>query len=276
MTDEPFKVRASSWGSLFDCAHRWEGTHILKIRGTSSPRSLLGTAIHAATAHYDNARLQGDMEYALQDAGEVFIGELDNPREPVSWRGSDLTRADAERIGLTLVGRYASQIAPRFNYTAVEMTLKPMVIDCGSGVKIELTGSMDRARVIGWEGGVGIADIKTGARATQWDEAGRNVIAKTKGFGAQIGTYELLYEHTTGEVVTAPGEIIGMNTGSKPEIAVSEIKDARRLLVGTEHSPGLLQYASAMFRTGLFPPNPSSVLCSERFCNRWSTCPYHD
>ncbi|EMI4895455.1 PD-(D/E)XK nuclease family protein, partial [Pseudomonas aeruginosa] len=25
-------VRASSWGALFDCAFRWEGVHLLKMR----------------------------------------------------------------------------------------------------------------------------------------------------------------------------------------------------------------------------------------------------
>lgn len=29
MQPNVFTVRASSWGRLFDCAHAWEGTHIL-------------------------------------------------------------------------------------------------------------------------------------------------------------------------------------------------------------------------------------------------------
>ncbi|MCT7340572.1 hypothetical protein P4129_07095 [Pseudomonas aeruginosa] len=30
-------VRASSWGALFDCAFKWEGVHLLKMRSPSSP-----------------------------------------------------------------------------------------------------------------------------------------------------------------------------------------------------------------------------------------------
>ena len=34
-----FTVRASSWGRLFDCAHAWEGTHILGMRKASGMRA---------------------------------------------------------------------------------------------------------------------------------------------------------------------------------------------------------------------------------------------
>jgi hypothetical protein len=270
---DTFKVRASSWGSLFDCPHRWEGTHIMKLRKASGPRAALGTAIHAGTAHYDTIRTNGEDPDPME-AGQVLVDALHHPRDEVDWKADrDLTIKDAERIGLTLLSRYCNDIAPRFHYTAVEMETKPLVIDCGGGVEIELTGTMDRARAIADEWGVRIADLKTGVRATSRDDKG-NIVARTKGFGPQLGTYELLYEHTTGEPVTGPGEIIGMNTG-KPEVAVGEIKDARKLLVGTDESPGLLQYAAVMFRTGLFPPNPQSTLCSEKYCARWAQCNHH-
>jgi hypothetical protein len=50
-----FKVRASSWGRLFDCAYAWEGTHILGLKKASGLRAQLGTAIHASTAAFDLA-----------------------------------------------------------------------------------------------------------------------------------------------------------------------------------------------------------------------------
>lgn len=271
----PFKVRASSWGSLFDCPHRWEGTHILGLKMPSGPRAALGTAIHAGTAHYDGARVRGEDGDPMQ-SGEVLIDTLYNPREEVNWKADrDLTIKDAERIGLTLLSRYCADIAPRFHYVAVEMETKPLIIDCGDGVQIQLTGTMDRARAIRDEYGVSIADLKTGTRATTRDEK-NNVVASVRGgFRPQIGTYELLYEHTTGEPVTGPGEIIGMNT-NKPEVAVAEVKDARKALIGTDESPGLIQYATVMFRTGMFPPNPSSTLCSPKYCARWATCNHHN
>lgn len=272
----PYKVRASSWGGLFDCAHRWEATHILGFRMPSGPRAALGTAIHAGTAHYDGKRVQG-IEVDSMEAGEVLVDSLRNPKDDVDWKADrSININDAERIGLTLLSRYVNDVAPRFHYTSVEMETKPMIIDCGSGVQIQLTGTMDRTRAIADDYGVRIADLKTGTRATTRDDDGNVVAAVRGGFKPQIGTYELLYEHTTGEMVTGPGEIIGMNTGNKPEIAVGEIVNARQTLVGTEDSPGLLQYAAVMFRTGLFPPNPSSTLCSPKYCARWAKCNHHN
>lgn len=271
-TDAPFRVRASSWGALFDCAHRWEGTHIMGLRSPSSPRAALGTAIHAGTAHFDTQRAQG-LEGDTLEAADVLIESLHKPREEVDWKNDDLTRSAAEKIGLTLLQRYCADVAPRFHYIAVEMETKPLIIDCGGGVKIELTGTMDRARAIHDEYGVRIADIKTGTRATE-GERGEPRRARVQGHAPQLGTYELLYEHTTGERVTGPGEIIGMNT-AKPEVLVGEIQNARERLVGTEESPGLLEYATVMFRSGMFPPNPSSVLCSPKYCPRWGVCKHH-
>lgn len=273
---EPFRIRASSWSTLFDCAHRWEAVHLLKMFKPSGLRAALGTAIHASTAAYDKARVQGVEDYTPMDAAEVFVDTLHHPKQDTVLVDPDLSVAQAEKIGLTLHARYCTTISPRFHYVAVEMETKPLVIDCGGGVQIQLTGTMDRARAIVDEYGARIADLKTGTRATENVPNTRALRrAKTKGHAPQLGTYELLYEHTTGEAVTGPGEIIGLNTGPTPEVLVGEVLNAKEQLLGDERSPGLIQYAAAMFRTGLFPPNPQSVLCSEKYCPRWQSCKFH-
>ncbi|MFU4421777.1 PD-(D/E)XK nuclease family protein, partial [Pseudomonas aeruginosa] len=62
----------------------------------------------------------------------------------------------------------------------------------------------------------------------------------------------------------------------KPEAAVGEIVGARQMMAGSESHRGLIDYAADMFRSGLFPPNPQSPLCSPKYCPRWRTCPYHE
>lgn len=74
MTADAYRVRASSWGSLFDCAFRWEGVNLLGITSPSSPRALLGTAIHASTAEFDAARVSGILE-RLRRRSEVESGK---------------------------------------------------------------------------------------------------------------------------------------------------------------------------------------------------------
>ena len=258
-------VRASSWAGLFDCAYKWEAIHLLKMRNVVGLRAALGTAIHAGTAAFDQSRLEGS-GVSADDAASVMVDKLRDPENEYDPKRDDLTVADAERVGISLLTKYCLEISPRYQFVAVEMETKPLDIDCGGGVVVRLTGTMDRARIRRAERGVGIADLKSGGTAVQ------KGAANTKGHGPQIGTYELLYEHSTGEPITDDAEIIGLKTSGKPEIATATIRNAKRVMVGTETEPGLIEFAADMFRSGRFLPNPSSLLCSNKYCPRHASC----
>ncbi|WP_338618967.1 PD-(D/E)XK nuclease family protein [Achromobacter sp. E1] len=264
MQPNVFTVRASSWGRLFDCAHAWEGTHILGMKKPAGMRALLGTAVHAGTAAYDLARLEGK-PCTPDEAADVLVDELRNPAYEVDHAQDGLPMAKAEQIALTILVKYCADVAPKFTYIDVETKLDPLDIDCGNGMTVRLTGTMDRARVAETEGGIVVPDVKTGARVVQDGKA------VTQGRAAQTGTYQLMYEHTK-KVRTVGSQIIALSTSGSAATAVSPVFDARRVMVGEPEQPGLLEHAAAMFRTGLFPPNPSSVLCSQKYCARWSSC----
>lgn len=264
-----YKVRASSWGSLFDCAYKWEGEHLLGMRMPSSPRAQLGTAIHASTAVFDTGRIDGS-PVSVYDSAAVAVEEIWTPSRDVDWSCDDLTQKEAEAIALRLHTMYCTDVSPQFDFAYVEMETVPFPIDCGDDVTIILTGTLDRSRIKKTTNGHGIQDLKTGGAAVQ------NGVAKISGHKPQIGTYELLYEHTTGKPITENAEIIGLKTKGTPEIATGEIVGARTLMVGTDEYPGLIEFAADMFRAGLFPPNTKSMLCNPKYCARWTKCPYHD
>ena len=270
MNSPSITIRASSWGALFDCAYRWEGIHLLKMRNVVGLRAALGTAIHAGTAAFDQARLDGS-GVSADDAAGVFVDKLRDPENEYDPARDDLTVADAERVGISLLTKYCLEVSPRYQFVSVEMETKPLDIDCGGGVVVRLTGTMDRARIRKANHGVGIADLKSGSAAVQ------KGTAVTKGHGPQVGAYELLYEHTTGERITDAAEIIGLKTKGTPEIATATIANAKRVMVGTDDGqPGLIEFAAEMFRSGRFFPNPKSLLCSDKYCARFASCPFHD
>ncbi len=262
-------VRASSWAGLFDCAYRWEGIHIRGLRNIVGLRAALGTAIHAGTAVFDQARISGETVTA-DDAAGVVMDRLADPDNEYDKDRDDLSMPEAQKVGVTLLTKYCLEVSPRYNFVAVEMDTKPLDIDCGGGTIVRLTGTMDRARIRRGSGGIGIADLKSGSAAVQ------KGVAVTKGHGPQVGTYELLYEHTTGEPITDDAEIIGLKTKGTAEIATGTIRNGKRVMVGTEDQPGLIEFAAEMFKSGRFYPNPKSLLCSEKYCPRHSTCPFHD
>lgn len=261
-------VRASAWGKLFDCAYRFEGENLLGMRKPSGLRAALGSALHASTAAYDSSRMRAE-GIKPDDAAGVFVDRLRKPEYDVDLALDDLTVKDAEKIGLSLHAQYCMEWSPRYEFAAVEMQVEPLVVECGGGVNVRLTGTLDRSRIVTTDNGSRITDLKSGARAVE------NGAAKTKGHAAQVGIYELLYEHTTGAAITGTAEIIGMQTSGKPKIAAGEIANAKQLMVGTTEQPGLIAFAAQMFRTGLFYPNPNSMLCGEKYCARWASCPYH-
>ncbi len=261
-------VRASSFGRLFDCAHAFEGEQIMKLYRPSSLRAHLGTSIHASTAAFDQARIDG-APLSAYDAADVFVDSLYNPGADVDYKDPKLTLKQAEMIGLTLHSRYCAEIAPTMVYESVERALKPMDIDCGDNLIIRLTGTLDRAREVRTHHGKVIVDVKTGGRLIV------DGVVSIKGRGAQLGTYQILDEHTTGEEVGG-AQIAALQTSSTTQVGVSKVFDARPLMLGTEEAPGLIEMAAKMFKIGLFPPNPQSVLCDQKYCARWGTCKYHD
>lgn len=261
-------VRASSWGSLFDCSHRWEGVHLLGMRKASGLRAQLGTGIHAGTAAFDQALIDNE-PISPNDAAGVFIDTLHNPEQEVDYKSDKLTLKEAEVIGLTLLTKYCTQIAPHMNYVAVEMQLQPLIIDCGNGIKVQLTGTMDRSRVAVSTVGHIVNDVKSGSRIIVQG------LVNMRPHIAQTGTYELMYRSTTGNE-TAGSQITGLQTTAAAAVAVSPVFDAKKVMLGTEDSPGLIEHAGVMFKSGLFPPNPQSMLCSEKYCARWSLCNFHE
>lgn len=257
---------------------------MLGMRKPSSLRASLGTAIHAGTAAFDQAVLDKSPITADEAAG-AFIDTLHNPNGDVDYKiDRSITMREAEVIGLTLCTRYCNDIAPKFQFKAVEMKMAPLEVDCGNGIVIRLVGSMDRARVAkvpqiqlisedntlyGPTEGTVIPDIKTGGRIIE------NGQVALKGKSAQLGAYQLMYENTADEI-TIGSQIIALPTTGKLIPQVSHVWDAKRVMLGTEKSPGLIELAAKMFKDDFFPPNPQSPLCSKKFCPRWETCGYRD
>lgn len=255
-------IRASALSELFDCAARWEAKHISGMRMPSSGNAVLGRAVHAGTALYDSCVLEG-APISPDDAAGAVVEIIHHPDEDVDW-GDDRPQ-EAESIALALHGMYCRQIAPVQDYVAVEATCECLEI---TDLGIALTGTTDR--VTRTATGYGIADIKTGKSVVAADGS-----VKTQGHAAQIAVYELLAEHSTGVPMDAPAQIIGLQaakTAGGRRAAIGTIAGGRDLLLGSEEAPGLLEHASAILKSGLFPGNPRSMMCNKKYCPAFERC----
>jgi hypothetical protein len=264
-------VRASSWPGLFDCAQRFYWQDIVGLRGPGNGRSAVGTAVHAGTALYDQARLDGQ-PVSVGDAVEASFEALTKPTEEVVY-DEGMTRRDAESLAVLLTTRYCQDIAPTRTYVAVELRCTALDIVTRYGT-VRVTGTTDRVRLL--PGSVlGIGDLKTGAAATELDSQGRRR-AVTQPHGMQLGIYTLMAEHGTGQRIDGPAEIVALQTTKGGPCATGEIADVKTPLLGDDETPGLIEIAAQLLSQGLFPPNPKSLLCSPRYCAAHGTrCKYH-
>ena len=255
-------IRASSFGSLFDCPSRWIAIHLEGRRVPQNGKAALGTAIHAGTASFDAERVAGQTP-SLSAAQDAAVESLNKPREETAWEDD---KADAEKIALLLTSKYCTEESQKHEFVAVEASVESLhITDLG----IILTGTTDRVERT--EEGYGIRDIKTGKQAVGTD--GR---AKTHGHGAQMGVYELVAQSATGLQITAPAGIIGLQTNktsAAQRIGYGEIIGAREVLLGDEENTGLLVTASKLVH-GEIPAwgNPKSMMCHSNYCPSFKTC----
>lgn len=265
MTD-PIRVRASSLAEIFDCPARWQSIHLEGggPKFTSGPAQL-GTAIHAGTGAYDQAALEG-APITAEDAVDIAIATVRKPELEVRY-DDQLSKGDAVNLAAMLTTRYIDVIAPQVVYEAVELQCESMVVSFQNGIRIELTGTVDRVRAVG--DARGISDLKSGRAVV------RNGAVAVEKHIAQLGTYELLEvmaKQTTGTTMVLPAQIIALPTSGDAAPALGEVTRPSRILFGNEKHAGLLDVAAQMFKTGLFYGNPKSVLCGAKYCPAYKTC----
>lgn len=259
-----FTIRASSLGRLFDCPAAWAATHIDGKRTPSNSKAMLGKAVHASTAVFDQAAIDGS-GITIDESAAAAVDTINRPDEEVVWE--DDSPQDAEKIAISLHVKYCSQIAPQQTYRAVEVQCDSLVI---TDLGIALTGTTDRIRETA--DGLSIVDLKTGKAAVGSD--GR---VKTAGHAFQMGVYELLAEQASGLQIEGPAQIVGMNTAktaASQRVGTGEISGAREVLLGDGETPGILEHAARIIHSGSFWGNPKSMMCHARYCGAYETCKF--
>lgn len=259
-------IRASALSEFFDCAARAEAKHLLGKFCPSSGKAMLGKAIHTSTAVYDRSQLEGT-GITIDESAGAAVDVIQRPDEDTNLDEDEKTN-DIESVAVSLHKMYCTKIAPTQVYAAVEVQCERLEI---TDLDIALTGTTDRVRKV--DEGFGIGDLKSGGNAVRADGH-----VETKGAAYQLGVYELLAEKGSGLPITEPARVIGLQTGKTERgqrVAVSgPVEGARDILLGEPDSPGVLQIVSKMIHGGIFPGNPRSMMCHEKYCPIYQTCKF--
>ena len=259
-------IRASGLSEWFDCAARAEARQLLGKRTPSTGKALLGKAIHKSTAVFDRSTIERQ-GITIDESAGAAVDVITKPDEDFRF-DDDEQAGEIAKVAVALHKLYCTKIAPTQEYAAVEVECERLEI---TDLAIVLQGTTDRVRKVG--DGHGIADLKSGGTAVSADGK-----VTTKGAAYQLGVYELLAERASGLPITEPARVIGLQTGKTERgqrVAVSEpVSGARDVLVGEPDSPGVLEIVAKMIHSGVFPGNPRSMMCHERYCPIYNQCKF--
>lgn len=260
----PVTIRASSFGSLFDCPARWIAIHLEGKRTPNAVSALIGTSVHHGTAVFDSSRLPLCTPVPVDHAKQAAFQAVMHPEYEIDWE--DEKPGKVADVAVSLTERYCTLYAPTVEYVAVEISVESLLL---TDLNIELTGHTDRVRRI--DGRLGICDVKTGKQAV-----GTDGTAKSQGHAAQLGVYELVAQTALNLPIEAPAQIIGLQSNLTPEkqrIGTAEVEGARDVLLGDEEHTGLLHTAAKLVHGEIEPwGNPKSMMCHARYCPNHATC----
>lgn len=225
----------------------------------TSAGAAVGTAVHAGAAFTLQAKVDTGAPGANEDAEEIAVMSLrDEIRDGANWDDATPRANDGEKQVRRMVAEYRRTVAPKIKPIMVEKRLEA---DLGDGFL-----NSGQADSLALEPG-SIRDLKTGAERIHIP---------------QLGDYSLLARANGLEVTRLVEDFIPRvkTSYAQPEaIEISYPVDFAEQ-VAQHRLRQMMRDLSAFRDTGdamVFPANPSSMLCSPKYCpvHGTSTCRQH-
>lgn len=267
MPQELITVRASSLSGYLDCPRREAAKNFRSLieaygyklrqldRGIAAS---VGTAVHAGASY----TLQSKMDTgSLGNKTESDQRALDSLNEEISggvvWDETTQELNTAQQQVIRMNTCYRTDVAPRVKPASIENRLE------GETMGVILSGQSDVREADN------IRDTKTGA--------------KPRYHGAQVGGYSLLARAHGENITKAYVDFIKRGTIRKDQEPAQEIEyDAAAAEQLATAVLGRIQrdhqdFLASNGNPDSFLPNPSSMLCSDKYCPAHSTafCPHH-
>lgn len=265
----PLTVRASSLSGWFDCPRRWAGRHlgpVLRDMGydvreiPSSIGAAVGSGSHAAIAH--------DLEHKMETGALAGWDEVEGrgeqelvdriQAEGVAWDDTTPSLSDAQFTVRRIVRRYREDVGAVVKPVAVERR-----INAKHRTGIVLSGQQDVVVADPFT----LRDVKTG----------RNRSANF----AQYGAYTTLLRSHAMTVYRVIEDYIARVAVTKEQPPVRHViyeleaceQQCDRTIVSIHDTFAQFDKRQSI---DVFTPNPSSSLCSDKFCPLHSTdaCPF--
>ena len=256
-------IRASSLPGYPDCPRRWAARQLrteietagyrLRTTGTSIAAAI-GTGVHGGAAYLLKEKMLGRKPFDAEDEAVDVFREAIHDGEILMDEKTAPTKNDAEKQVTRMLAAFERGVLPAVNPIMVEERLQAI------RGNITLSGQGDNL----CEEPNALRDLKTGARAGM--------------HRPQLGAYSLLYRSHGRQVHRAIVDFIPRVSlrQAQPEVISTEY-DASRCETAALRVLDHIERDMKLFREGdgkaflpgdpwAFAANPSSMLCSERWC----------
>lgn len=265
MDSNKFILRPSGISGFFDCQYRWFRDNLYKPIRSVGFAAHFGTSLHkAGETFYNECIAKQDWLAYNSSYSDIAVETLNNiikDDEPSDLKSIDISKAKTSLDGLAKL--YTTK-AKDLNYSKL-----PLAVEKHYTVKIDDTFSI--AGTLDIVGKDYIADIKT---------MNKNKAAST--YVVQQATYALLREMNKEEVkdlfihkvITPKNDIQLDNALHKAEnvIPIEQAKDRVKVYIETIYKK--VKAYQALGDESMFIGNPTSMLCSEKYCAYFKECKY--
>ncbi len=238
------------------CARSWEYKYVKKISTPASPSLVFGSAFHGVVEAVIKARVAGDQQIPVEAIWAEHWAKVQE--EKIDW-ASELPE-ELSNLGLRMLTHkdtiaLLQSIEPMLDETGAPMIEKRVELHV-PGVPIPIIGYIDLIDSTGCP-----CDFKTAAR--MW--------TKEK---AEAEEQPLFYHAALNQAgyTQNPGMFFR-------HFVFTKTKTPQTAVFTTQHTPAQLFWLFGAIRevwrgieAGVFPPNPASWKCSDRWCEHFDRC----
>lgn len=253
LSDRKKHLSPSQLDMMSRCGEAYRRRYIEGQRIPPGIAMLSGTGVHAGAEVNFRQKIDTHVDLPAEDIVDASVDGFDRALSRGYERGPEDEHPDVARDSVADMARlYADEVAPEYQPRFVEQM-----------VRIELPGSHDMLGVLDMADDAGrVVDLKTSGKAKSQAEADAS---------PQLTFYAAAHKVLTGNLAeTVRLEVLVKN------------KTPKRVMLESTRGPAdfaalanRINTASAAIEAGVFlPADPSSWMCSPRWCGYYSTCRY--
>lgn len=243
-----FHLSPSQINMFLDCSAKYMFRYVFGIRTPIRSYFVRGRAIHKGVEHNFKQKIITGRDLGLPEVQEATSAEFDSLLAEAAW-GENENPGEIKDSTIKLVSLYHNEVSPSIQPIAVEQFF---TLDFE---EYALKGVIDLI-----DGAGNIRDTKSKSRTPSQREVDESL---------QLTAYAMAYRKLTGKIENSVmlDNLIDLKNGPKYALLQSQRNelDIRRF-------KNIADSVYSAIKSGVFCPNPNSMMCSEKNCDFWKTC----